>query len=194
MLTILWGIEKYHTHLYCRDSIVITYHKPLEATATQSATKTPGNALPHPRIRVHNPISSRQRNGCMSRLLNPGNASEVLQDVRVDGSCVMDTENDDGYLNLHFFHFPSGKQETLRKKTTSDPVLQSLMDVIRQGWPDTIRELPSDLRSYWSICAELAIESGVICKGNRIRIPKPLQDDVLQQLHDGHQEIEKHAS
>ena len=148
MLAIVWGIEKYHTYLYGRNFTVITDHKPMEALAK----KPPHSVLPWLQrmlwcIQGYRFTIRHCRSkeivlvDALSQLPNPGNASEILQDVRVDGICVMGTKDDEDYLNVHLINFPSEKQEILRKATTNDPALQSLMDMIRQRWPDTIKEL-----------------------------------------------------
>ena len=66
-----------------------------------------------------------------------------------------------------------------------------LLSVIHVGWPDKVQDLPTDLRQYWSIRDELVIKSGIICKGQRVLIPTKLRSDMLNQLHERHQGIEK---
>ena len=101
MFAIVWGIKNNITHTSMVEislSSRITNHWNRQETTTQYAITTPENALAHPRIRVHNPISSRQRNDAVGY---PGNASDILQDVRMGGICVVDTEDDNDHLNVH---------------------------------------------------------------------------------------------
>jgi hypothetical protein len=65
------------------------------------------------------------------------------------------------------------------------------MEVIVNGWPENMKELPCDLRPYWSFRDELAIEDGIIFKGQEVIIPQIMRADVLSQLHVSHQGIEK---
>ena len=46
-------------------------------------------------------------------------------------------------------------------------------------------------KQYWPIRSKLAIIDGITMKGKRIRIPFPLQKQILQQLHSNHMSIEK---
>ena len=69
--------------------------------------------------------------------------------------------------------------------------MTALMETIIQGWPDSIKDLPTDVRVFWSFRDELAVEDGVIFKGKQVLIPESLRADILVQLHQSHQGIEK---
>lgn len=56
------------------------------------------------------------------------------------------------------------------------------------GWPQTIKELPEQLKPYFAFRDELAVEDGIIMKGRQVIIPSAIQADIL---HRGHQGIEK---
>ena len=71
-------------------------------------------------------------------------------------------------------------------------MLRELVSVIHVGWPESISNLATDLRVFWSIRDELVLESSVICKGNRILISAAaLRPDMLRQLHKGHPGVER---
>ena len=69
--------------------------------------------------------------------------------------------------------------------------MNALMETIIQGWPDSIKDLPTDVRVFWVLHDELAVEDGIIFKGKQILIPESLRADILAQLHLSHQGIEK---
>ena len=46
---------------------------------------------------------------------------------------------------------------------------------------------PKEVRQYWSSRDSLTVEDGLILKGEKIIIPKPIQQEVLHKLHEGHQ-------
>ena len=81
--------------------------------------------------------------------------------------------------------------EELRNKTKDDHVLRTLSETIVTGWPDTIKELPTSIRSYWSFRDELSVEDGILLKGTRVIIPESMQSFILDRLHYGHLGIEK---
>ena len=92
----------------------------------------------------------------LSRLPNPSERSEVQLDLRVDELS----------LDLVNFIQPT-KQQQLRDETRRCPILNSLAEVVYQGWPDKMTDLPTDLRSFWSVRDELGIEDGVLFKGKQ---------------------------
>ncbi|KAK2140061.1 hypothetical protein NP493_6007g00005 [Ridgeia piscesae] len=56
---------------------------------------------------------------------------------------------------------------------------------------ETIKELPTDLRPYWSFRDELAMESGVLFKGRQVSIPRSMQKEILQRFYQCHHGAEK---
>ena len=94
-------------------------------------------------------------------------------------------------VQITFVQFSTHKLQTLRLETRADAGLQSLITVITNGWPERQCLLPTPLRPYWSYRDELAVEDGLVLKGDRIFIPLSLQAETLMKLHESHQGIEK---
>ena len=57
---------------------------------------------------------------------------------------------------------------------------------IQQGWPSSIKDLPSEIQPFWTFREELTIEDGLILKGTRIVIPSKKHDAILKLIHEGH--------
>ena len=76
-------------------------------------------------------------------------------------------------------------------KCTREDILCELIETFIVGWPDSIKQVPTDIRQYWSCRDELAVENCVNLKGERIFIPEPLRKKTLKILHTGHLGIEK---
>ena len=104
------------------------------------------------------------------------------------------TENSDT-IDLDFrvdlVRFRSEHLNEIRKETKADPVLDQLQGTITAGWPDSIKDLPPVIRSYWPYRDELSVNDGIIMTGLRITIPETQQKIILDQLHYSHQVIEK---
>ncbi|KAJ8866838.1 hypothetical protein PR048_032699 [Dryococelus australis] len=64
--------------------------------------------------------------------------------------------------------------------------LSGLCWFILQGWPDTIQQVPDNLRKYWSFRDELAVYEDIIFKGKRTLIPPSWKPLILSQLHCSH--------
>ena len=108
----------------------------------------------------------------LSRLPNPTKRGDILLDLRVDGIDFQDVED---IHKVDLINFGSSKREALQVETSKDPVLRGLTQVINTGWPESIKELPQDLRPYWAYRDELGVTSGVVFKGRQVLMPEPLR-------------------
>ena len=59
------------------------------------------------------------------------------------------------------------------------------------GWPCDQRQLPQELHLYWNFWEDLSVEGGIATKGSRILMPFILGRKSLEQIHEGHQGVEK---
>ena len=92
---------------------------------------------------------------------------------------------------MDFVRFSDERIQELRYKTKDDQVFRTLSETIVRGWPKTIKELPTSIRSYWAFRGELSVEDGILLKVTRIIIPESMQSFILDRLHYGHLSIEK---
>ena len=181
LLAIVFGTQRFHTYLYGRSFCVYTDHRPLIMITNKTITSAP------PRLQrmlialsgynmtvIYQPGVDNQLADGLSRFPNPHNTSKLKLDIRVD-----------------FIRFSPNRIELLQNDTMSDPTLQHLQEVIITGWPERMNELPTDLRSYWSMRDEMSIENDLILKGQQIVIPRTQQQVILKQLHTAHLGKEK---
>ena len=100
----------------------------------------------------------------LSRLPSVHNKETLDLDVRVD-----------------FVRFSDERIQEVRNKTKDDQVLRTLSETIVTGWPETIKELPTSIRSYLAFRDELFVEDGILLKGTRVIIPESMQSFILGQ-------------
>ena len=79
----------------------------------------------------------------------------------------------------------------LRLAMQENDVLALLKYTITMGWPDSIKEVPSQLQPYWTFREELTEEDGLILKGTRIVIPTKKHESILKLIHEGHLGLNK---
>ena len=79
----------------------------------------------------------------------------------------------------------------IRIATQEDDELALLRHTIIQGWPSTIKEVPSVLQPYWTFREELMIEDGIVLKGTQIVVPTKKSQAVLKLIHKGHLGLNK---
>ena len=59
----------------------------------------------------------------------------------------------------------------MRIATQDDDELALLKYTMTHGWPSTIREVPSEIKLYWTFREELTMEDGIVEKGTWIVVP-----------------------
>ena len=75
--------------------------------------------------------------------------------------------------------------------TRLDPVLSKVNTYIMSGWPDQVSE---EFKPLYSRKEEIRIQSGFLMWGIRVILPKSLQQQVLQALHENHPGITRMKS
>ena len=76
--------------------------------------------------------------------------------------------------------------QQIRETTQADDTLAILKYTIQQGWPSSIKDVPSEIQPLWTFHEELTIDDGLVLKGTRLVIPSKTQDDILKPIHEGH--------
>ena len=85
----------------------------------------------------------------------------------------------------------SNDLDQTHEETRKDPTIKLLMHYILNGWPCDQRQLPQELHLYWNFREDLSVEDGIVTKGSRLLVPSTLQRKALEQIHEGHQGVEK---
>ena len=178
MLAILYGAQKWHHYLYGRKFDVESDHKPLMHIYRKNLSLAP------PRIRgmlltmmqydyelCHRPGKEMTLVDALSRLSGADNHPVFDQQVRVHSLVEITDE----------------RIAKLAAETQNDIILQKLMKVFREGWPQSIKGLDSDLRPFWSIRDDISMMDGLVLCGSRIMIPSASRKKVLEEIHEGHQ-------
>lgn len=78
----------------------------------------------------------------------------------------------------------------IREETAKDPVLQSLKEVILNGWTNQRERLPIELRQYFIVRDELVAQECVFFKGLKGVIPISLRPKIREKLHRSHSGIQ----
>ena len=55
--------------------------------------------------------------------------------------------------------------EEFKEETTNDETLQLLSRKVIQGWPDGVKKIDPEVKSYWPLRDDISIEDGLIFLG-----------------------------
>ena len=76
--------------------------------------------------------------------------------------------------------------QKFQKETLLDEHLQDLQDMIVEGWPNDKAEVPSKLKTYWNFIDEISVIDGLLYKSSKLIVPKSLQNEMLNMIHESH--------
>ena len=180
LLAVVFGCERFHTYIYGKPFVVETDHKPLEMIHKKSLASTPPR-LQRMLLRLqHYDVSIKYRPG----------KEMVLADSLSRLSPIPDKEI---HLeqSIYAVQFTDDKLQQLKLESESDPEVTAIRNIIIEGWPDSAKQLPKNLREFWSCKDELSVEDGLVLKGERVLIPTAMRSYILRNIHAGHQGMEK---
>ena len=74
----------------------------------------------------------------------------------------------------------------IEEEQLNDPVCIEIAQYCAQGWPDKSC-LSAPLKQYYQLSSEISVVNGLLMRNSRIIIPTKLREEVLAQIHAGHQ-------
>ena len=183
LLAVVYGCERFHTYLYGRSFVTESDHKPLESIHLKHLTAAPPRLQrmllrlqPYDLTIKYKPGKEMLIADALSRLSPEDKLPMANLNVQIHEVCPQVKAN---------------MMQKIKEETQIDPELSAVKEIVYSGWPTTCKELPTLLKPYWSYRDELTVEDGILLKGPRIIIPQPLQGQILEKLHAGHQGAEK---
>ena len=179
MLAVVFSLKKFDQYVYGRKTTVLSDHKPLEAIA-----KKPLRSAPR---RLQGMLLKAQRYD-IEIVYQPG-TQMYLADT-LSRAFLNSSENSQGEFErvnaVKFLTIPENRLEHIKRSTDEDEVLQQLKTVIQQGWLDTKEQLTPTIAVYFGYRDELSVYNGLVFKGERLIIPKPMRKEMKQELHSSH--------
>ena len=76
--------------------------------------------------------------------------------------------------------------QEIRVAMQEDDQCALLKNTITHEWPNTIREVPNKIKSFWTFQEELIVEDGIVLKGTYIVILSKKCQSILHLIHEGH--------
>ena len=182
-LAVSWAIEKFHHYLYGHTFTLETDRKPLVSILGRSLLEASKTMLLMKTVPYHFDVkyikgSTNVIADCLSRapITTDSIHLPILQINLVTQS-------------LRCTH--KIKMQWLWDLTSQDDNLTLLGEVVKQGWPQMIQDLPPELKPFWTFREVITIADGLLLKGDRIIVPERARKEILEQIHHGHLGIQK---
>ncbi len=184
LLAISWGCKKFYDYVAFRKVVVESDHKPLE-----SIMKKPLYSAP---LRLQNMLMSmrqfdlevKYKKGKELYIADTLSRAFVQEVNTIQVETLLD-------VNLVKEQAPisEAKFGVFRTETEKDPELSVVSQVVKDGWPENIRNCPTSAKPYFTVRDELSLVDGVLFKSNKIVVPKSLRAEMLTKIHESHQGI-----
>ena len=191
LLAIVLACNKFSNLVYGRHTLIHSDHKPLERIFKKSLSQTT------PRLQrmllcllkfdlevAYKPGKEMYVSDTLSRTYTttPQTTAEIELAEEIDVTV---------HTLLHDTDISLCTLVDLKAATDDDPTLSRLRDLIRHGFPSDVSALPSNLRCYHSIVANLYEVDGVLLHEGKVLVPDALKPRMLAWIHEGHLGQEK---
>ena len=189
-LAVVYGCQKFHHYVYGRPVLVESDHKPLQAIFSKPLLQAP--------MRLQRLLLAIQKYD-LTVQYKPGKlmfVADTLSRSFLDETkeeLVPDLEVNSVFLNSHLPVSPNRYSE-FQLQTANDPDLQLLQKTVQSGWPENKEYLPANLHPYWNFRDEIICNDGLLFKGNKLIIPKSMQQEMLDLIHEPHLGVVKSKS
>ena len=177
-LSVIYGVERFHSHLYGRQFTLVTDHKPL------TAILGPKKGIP--------PLAAARLQRWAWIL------SAYMYTYQIEFRPTGDHGNADGLSHLPLRVSPPDDPKVfnvsqmealpvtvrkLRAATFSDRILSKVIRYTKGSWPS---QVPEHLCPHLHRRNELTVEEGCLLWGFRVIIPQKLRQRMLHELHKDH--------
>jgi hypothetical protein len=192
LLAIVFAIKKFHTYVYGRSDVTVeTDHLPLVRIFEKPLHMVP--------LRLQK-MRMRLQGHDFKIVAKKGTEIPVADALsraylKDEGPNLTDEEN-------HIFTVSATELQSvqqispprlkeIQEETRKDDEIQAVQKVIREGWPETRRQVEPIVRPYFDFLEELWVLDEILYKGERIVIPQKMRGRALNMLHESHQGIVK---
>ena len=204
-LSLVFATERFEQYILGKDNVTMwTDHKPLEVICKKSILTSP-KRLQRMRLRLqkfsvevrYKPGKSMYISDTLSRASLPldkelKDKSDYIifkvvdeQDRREEIESIVPEENIFATSEDNIF-VTDKRLENIRHETACDDNMQTLRNIIKDGWPDDKMNTPNSAREYWPYRDEMTTQNGIIFRGTRVVIPPSMRQEMKKRAHASH--------
>jgi len=179
-LAIIFAVKKFHQYLYGRKFKIFTDHKPLVGLFNEIK---PIPVMAAARLQRWALILSAYEYSIVYKEGKNNANADGLSRLPLNYKTEPEVPGEMILLMEHMDLTPVTSRQ-IKSWTRKDPILSRVMNFVLQGWPASNTD--DQVRPYFTRKLELSLYDGCILWGNRVVIPPPGRDTILQELHEGH--------
>ena len=179
-LSCIFGIKRFHDYLFGHPFQLITDHKPLLGLLKENKATSPQASA---RIRRWSLFLSNYEYQLTFRNTKAHANADALSRLPLPTEPAKKSEEPELVLLAEHLSESPVTARDIRLWTRRDAKLSQVLHHVQKGWPD---EGNPDLEPYSSRRLELSSYEGCVLWGNRVVVPPPGRQAVLQELHEGH--------
>ena len=184
-LACIFGIKKFHSYLFGHPFELVTDHKPLLGLLRESC---PIPQQASARIKRWSLFLSNYEYTLSFRNTKAHANADALSRLPLPIEPIKTEPPPELVLLAEHLADSPVTADDVRVWTRRDPKLARVLQYVQQGWPS---EVDPELQAFSAKRSELSAYDGCILWGNRVVIPKPGREAVLDELHEGHPGISK---
>ncbi len=196
-LAITYACNRFDQYLHGRDHItVLTDHQNLETIFKKPILAAP-KRLQRMRLRLQKyHIDVKYQKGKrmhISDALSRATCKTDAQSEKADYE-IFAVDNDNNFAkDVEEIHYPTYTNisdeslEKVKRSTLQDEALQTMMQLVLEGWPNDKSEVPLITREYWPYRDEISCQDGILYRGTRVIVPTSLRKLMLERVHTSHQ-------
>ena len=185
MLSVVFGLTRFHTYTYGRKVTVYNDHKPLAAVLKRPVGENPirlqrmlchimGYDFDFKYIKGKDLLIA----DALSRSHTTNHTrSQSEEEIETIGFVIQDQS-----VTSHL--------KEIAEQTAKDNVLQSVIHLISENWSISKRPIPTEVFPFWSCKDQLSFNDGIIYRGDRIVVPATLRKSLTEKLHQPHMGVE----
>lgn len=185
LLSVVFGLQKFHQYTYGRKVYVTSDHKPLE-----SILKKPLHCAPK---RLQRMMLQLQKYN-IQLVYKPGKemylADTLSRAYIEDKQTEPESEEIEAINMIKDLAISEERHKEIQQHTETDTQQQKLKHVIQSGWPEIKYDVAHEINIFFDIRDELMIQNGLIFKCERVIIPKSLRSDMIRRIHSSHIGVE----
>lgn len=180
MRAVVFGAEHFHGYIYGKRFQIETDHKPLISIVGRSLDKVPPRLLnllwklmPYDVELYYKRGAELHIADTLSRATySHGGQAEEIMSLEVDHLPVLNATEE--------------QINGIQKATAEDKVLQELLPLIGDKWPEHKGDVDPELKGFWNVRRSLTHVNGIVFKDQQMVVPRSLRQSILEAIHQPH--------